>query len=129
MWVQIQISFELVSCVITINDARLKTYSHVCTINTANIMGLALLAVALTAVPFALWFGAIERAGAVAVAPFMLLVPVTAFILDALVKNTQPTVLQLVGAALVMGGLALSQRGGLTKSAHGKHHAHKPVAH
>ena len=99
------------------------------TINTANIMGLALLAVALTAVPFALWFGAIERAGAVAVAPFMLLVPVTAFILDALVKNTQPTVLQLVGAALVMGGLALSQRGGLTKSAHGKHHAHKPVAH
>ncbi len=77
-------------------------------LNTANILGLGLLAVALTAVPFALWFGAIERAGAVAVAPFMLLVPVTAFVLDALVKGDQPTSLQLVGAALVLGGLMLS---------------------
>ena len=79
-------------------------------LNNANLLGLGLLAVALTAVPFALWFGAIERAGAVAVAPFMLLVPVTAFVLDALVKGVQPTGLQLVGAALVMGGLVLSQK-------------------
>lgn len=79
-------------------------------LNAANVMGLGLLAVALTAVPFALWFGAIERAGAVAVAPFMLLVPVTAFVLDALVKGVQPTGLQVVGAVLVMGGLMLSQR-------------------
>lgn len=79
-------------------------------LDTGNILGLGLLAVALTAVPFALWFGAIERAGAVAVAPFMLLVPVTAFVLDALVKGVQPTGMQLVGAALVMGGLVLSQK-------------------
>ena len=79
-------------------------------LNAANVLGLGLLAVALTAVPFALWFGAIERAGAVAVAPFMLLVPVTAFVLDALVKGVQPTGLQVVGAVLVMGGLMLSQR-------------------
>lgn len=79
-------------------------------LDAANVLGLGLLAVALTAVPFALWFGAIERAGAVAVAPFMLLVPVTAFVLDALVKGVQPTGLQVVGAALVMGGLMLSQR-------------------
>jgi probable blue pigment (indigoidine) exporter len=79
-------------------------------LNAANVLGLGLLAVALTAVPFALWFGAIERAGAVAAAPFMLLVPVTAFVLDALVKGVQPTGLQVVGAVLVMGGLMLSQR-------------------
>lgn len=79
-------------------------------LDAANILGLGLLAVALTAVPFALWFGAIERAGAVAVAPFMLLVPVTAFVLDALVKGVQPTGMQVVGAALVMGGLMLSQQ-------------------
>lgn len=92
-------------------------------LNNANILGLVLLAVALTAVPFALWFGAIERAGAVAVAPFMLLVPVTAFVLDALVKGEQPTTLQLVGAALVMGGLVLSQRGSPRRHAHAHHHA------
>lgn len=79
-------------------------------LNAANVLGLGLLAVALTAVPFALWFGAIERAGAVAVAPFMLLVPVTAFVLDALVKGVQPTALQVAGAVLVMGGLILSQK-------------------
>ena len=79
-------------------------------LNAANILGLGLLALALTAVPFALWFGAIERAGAVAVAPFMLLVPVTAFVLDALVNGQQPTGLQVLGAALVMGGLMLSQK-------------------
>lgn len=90
-------------------------------LNSSNMLGLFLLAVALTAVPFALWFGAIERAGAVAVAPFMLLVPVTAFVLDALVQGLQPTNLQLIGATLVMGGLILSQRGG--KKIHTHAHA------
>ncbi|MEF9948021.1 MAG: DMT family transporter, partial [Comamonas sp.] len=95
-------------------------------LNNSNILGLVLLAVALTAVPFALWFGAIERAGAVAVAPFMLLTPVTAFVLDALVKGVQPSNLQLVGAALVMGGLILSQRGSSKPHAHAHKHAHTP---
>lgn len=73
-------------------------------------LGLFLLATVLTAGPFALWFSAIKQLGAVTVAPFMLLVPVTAFILDALIKGIWPTTLQLVGVALVMGGLVLSQQ-------------------
>lgn len=79
-------------------------------LDSTHLMGLVLLAVALTAIPFAFWFTAIEHAGAVTVAPFMLLVPVTAFVLDAMIKHTTPTPLQLVGAALVMAGLVLSQR-------------------
>ena len=93
---------------LTVIAALMQDVPH--QLNAANVLGLGLLAVALTAVPFALWFGAIERAGAVAVAPFMLLVPVTAFVLDALVKGEQPTALQVVGAVLVMGGLVLSQK-------------------
>lgn len=75
-----------------------------------NWLGLIVLAVILTALPFALWFAAIAGIGAVGTAPFMLLVPITAFVLDALVKGTQPTGLQLVGAVLVMAGLVLSTR-------------------
>lgn len=63
-------------------------------------LGLFLLATILTAGPFALWFSTIKQLGAVTVAPFMLLVPVTAFILDALIKGVWPTSLQLVAAAL-----------------------------
>ena len=62
------------------------------------------------------------------VAPFMLLTPVTAFVLDALVKGVQPSNLQLVGAALVMGGLILSQRGSSKPHAHAHKHAHTPKA-
>ncbi len=79
------------------------------TLSAQNLWGLGLLAVALTAIPFALWFGASEKAGAVAAAPFMLLVPIIAFVLDAVIKGVQPTGLQVVGAALVMAGLTLSQ--------------------
>ena len=79
-------------------------------LNSTHWLGLLLLASALTALPFALWFGAIERIGAVKVAPFMLLVPIVAFILDAMVKGLQPTGLQLLGAVLVISGLLLSQK-------------------
>lgn len=98
-------------------------------LDAANVLGLGLLAVALTAVPFALWFGAIERAGAVAVAPFMLLVPVTAFVLDALVKGVQPSGLQVVGAAVVMGGLMLSQRAAGNPGNKSTRHVNNTVAH
>lgn len=98
-------------------------------LDAANVLGLGLLAVALTAVPFALWFGAIERAGAVAVAPFMLLVPVTAFVLDALVKGVQPSGLQVVGAAVVMGGLMLSQRAAGKPGNKSTRHVNNTVAH
>lgn len=74
-----------------------------------NIVGFAILAVLLTAIPFMLWFRAISQAGAVAVAPFFLLVPITAFVLDALVKGFIPTVYQIMGAVIVIAGLLLSQ--------------------
>lgn len=98
--------------------------------SNSNILGLVLLAVALTAVPFALWFGAIERGGAVAVAPMMLLAPITAFVLDALVKGEQPTNMQMLGAALVMAGLILNQRATPQPHKHA-HHAgkHRAAAH
>lgn len=80
------------------------------TLSGANVIGFALLAVLLTAVPFLLWFKAVAHLGAVVVAPFFLLVPITAFTLDALVKGIVPTVMQVVGVAIVVAGLLLSQR-------------------
>jgi probable blue pigment (indigoidine) exporter len=74
-----------------------------------NVLGFVILAVVLTAIPFMLWFRAVSMAGAVVVAPFFLLVPITAFALDAMVKGFIPTVYQLVGAVIVIAGLLLSQ--------------------
>lgn len=76
-----------------------------------NFAGFVILAICLTAVPFMLWFKAIAHLGAVTVAPFFLLVPITAFTLDAIVKGVIPTHSQLIGAALVVFGLFLSQWG------------------
>ncbi len=78
-------------------------------ITPTNIAGLVILAVLLTAVPFALWFRAIDSGGMVLVAPYFLLVPITAFALDAIVKGFVPTGLQIMGAAIVVAGLLLSQ--------------------
>lgn len=75
-----------------------------------HMMGFFILAVALTAVPFVLWFRAIAHAGAVTIAPFFLLVPITAFALDAIIKSVVPTFFQLVGIAIVILGLLLSQK-------------------
>lgn len=74
-----------------------------------NFAGFLILATCLTALPFMLWFKAIAHLGAVAVAPFFLLIPITAFTLDAIVKGVIPTNSQLMGAALVVIGLFLSQ--------------------
>lgn len=79
------------------------------TITATNIAGFVILAVVLTAVPFVLWFNAIAKAGVVVVAPFFLLVPITAFVLDALIKGFVPTAMQIVGAVIVIAGLLLSQ--------------------
>jgi probable blue pigment (indigoidine) exporter len=75
-----------------------------------NVIGFVILAVILTALPFMLWFKAVANAGAVAVAPFFLLIPITAFVLDALIKGFIPTVYQVMGAIMVFAGLMLSQR-------------------
>ncbi|MDW5441159.1 DMT family transporter [Polaromonas sp. SM01] len=79
------------------------------TLTATNVAGFVILAVLLTAVPFVLWFGAIAKVGVVVVAPFFLLVPITAFVLDALIKGFVPTGLQIVGAVIVVAGLLLSQ--------------------
>jgi probable blue pigment (indigoidine) exporter len=77
-----------------------------------NVLGLAVLAVALTALPFILWFRAIVALGAASVIPFVLVTPIVAFILDAVVRNVVPSPLQMVGVVLVMAGLIVNQWAG-----------------
>lgn len=81
-------------------------------IDWTNALGLAILAVVLTALPFILWFRAIVALGAASVVPFVLVTPVVAFILDAMVRHLVPSPLQLVGVALVMTGLIVNQWAG-----------------
>jgi len=50
--------------------------------------------------------------GAASVIPFVLVTPVVAFILDALIRNVVPSPLQLVGVVLVMTGLIVNQWAG-----------------
>ncbi len=73
------------------------------------VLGLAIVAVVLTALPFILWFRAIVALGAASVIPFVLVTPIVAFILDAVIRNVVPSPLQLVGVALVMAGLIANQ--------------------
>ena len=50
-------------------------------------------------------------------------VPITAFVLDALIKGFVPTGLQIVGAVIVVAGLLLSQ---WVPKAQRKHHSQAP---
>ncbi len=79
-------------------------------LTSTHLLGFFILALALTAIPFVLWFRAIAHAGAVTIAPFFLLVPITAFALDAIIKSVVPTPFQLLGLAIVIAGLLLSQK-------------------
>lgn len=81
-------------------------------ITWTNALGLMILAVVLTALPFILWFRAIVALGAASVIPFVLVTPVVAFILDAVIRSVAPSPLQLVGVALVMAGLIVNQWAG-----------------
>jgi len=81
-------------------------------IDVRNLLGLVILSVALTALPFLLWFRAIAALGAASVAPFVLATPIVAFIVDAVVRQVVPSMLQVVGVMLVMVGLIISQRTG-----------------
>lgn len=78
-------------------------------ITATNVIGFAILALLLTALAFALWFKAIQGAGAAHVAPFFLLTPVTAFVLDAIFHGFLPGLIQAVGVLLVIGSLLYSQ--------------------
>ena len=50
--------------------------------------------------------------GAASVIPFVLITPVVAFILDAVIRNVVPAPLQVVGVLLVMTGLIVNQWAG-----------------
>lgn len=77
-----------------------------------NALGLTILAGALTALPFILWFRAIVALGAPAVIPFVLVTPIVAFILDAAIRGVVPSPVQIVGVVLVMAGLIVNQWAG-----------------
>jgi probable blue pigment (indigoidine) exporter len=87
-----------------------------------NILGLAILALFLTALAFVLWFRAIEQAGPAAVAPFTLLTPIVAFVVDAAFRGLWPGAVQVVGAALVIASLLYSQRVDRTAFRPAHHH-------
>lgn len=78
-------------------------------ITATNVLGLAILALAITALPFVLWFTGIKGAGPAAVAPMLLLTPITAFVLDALVRGIVPSAVQTLGIAIVIGSLLYGQ--------------------
>ncbi len=78
-------------------------------VSLVNFAGFVILALFLTALAFALWFRGIEGAGPSAVAPFFLLAPVTAFIMDAVFNDMVPSWLQLGGIVLVLGSLLYGQ--------------------
>lgn len=73
-----------------------------------NGLGLAIVAFALTSLPFVLWFRAIKGEGAAGVAPFLLLTPIVAFALDTLIRNIVPSPLQGLGVLFVIIGLLMN---------------------
>jgi probable blue pigment (indigoidine) exporter len=77
-------------------------------LTAVNGLGLVILALGLTSLPFFLWFKAIQSEGAASVTPFMLLTPIIAFALDAMVRGIVPTPLQGLGVLLVVVGLVLN---------------------
>ncbi len=78
-------------------------------VTAVNVAGFAILAIFITALAFAAWFKAIEGAGAAHVAPFFLLTPITAFILDAVFRGFVPNAVQTAGVILVIASLLYSQ--------------------
>ncbi len=88
--------------------AALITNDIPSSVNMINITGFVILALFLTAIPFLLWFKAIATIGATQVVPFILLTPVTAFILDALIRQIMPSWLQILGVVLVLAALLLT---------------------
>lgn len=88
-----------------------------------NGLGLVIVAFALTSLPFLLWFKAIKNEGAAGVAPFLLITPIVAFALDALVRGIAPSPLQGVGVLLVIIGLLMNIRSARRGATYGRHHA------
>jgi probable blue pigment (indigoidine) exporter len=80
------------------------------TLSLTNLLGLTYMAVIGTAMAFGLWFYAIQHAGAPAVVPYLLLIPIVAFALDAAFMAVIPTPMQTLGAAIVIASLFVAQR-------------------
>lgn len=67
-------------------------------LDLVNIAGLVIMALVVTALAFVLWFAAVQGAGGpAAVAPMMLLTPITAFALDAFFRGFVPSPLRSSG--------------------------------
>lgn len=96
------------------------------TLSGTNSLGLGILALFLTSLAFVLWFTAISGAGPSAVAPLMLLTPLTAFLLDGLVRGVIPSPIQSVGVAIVIGSLLYGQH--VDRRAFRPAHHHAPSA-
>ncbi|AXK79992.1 permease [Pseudolabrys taiwanensis] len=93
-------------------------------ITALNVVGFVVLGLFITALAFVLWFKAIEGAGAAHVAPFFLLTPVTAFILDAAFRSFVPSPVQAGGVVLVIASLLYSQHVDRRAFRPAHHHAH-----
>jgi probable blue pigment (indigoidine) exporter len=86
-------------------------------LSLASIGGYVYVALIGTSIAYALWFHGIEKAGAPAVAPFFLLIPMVAFALDAAVRGFVPTGVQALGAVIVIGSLIVNQSAGKRRAA------------
>jgi probable blue pigment (indigoidine) exporter len=74
-----------------------------------NVLGFAYVALIGTTLAYGLWFYGIEGIGVSAAAPFFLLIPIVAFVLDAVIRGFVPTMVQGIGAAIVLGSLLIGQ--------------------
>ncbi|HWK97865.1 MAG TPA: EamA family transporter [Pseudolabrys sp.] len=81
-------------------------------LDVASIAAYAYVALVGTSLAYALWFHGVEKAGAPAVAPFFLLIPLVAFALDASIRGFVPTLVQSLGAGIVLGSLLINQQAG-----------------
>lgn len=86
-------------------------------VTLGNVVAYVYVALIGTSIAYALWFNGVEKAGAPAVAPFFLLIPMVAFALDAAIRGLVPTAVQSLGAAIVIGSLVVNQRAGRRNTA------------
>jgi probable blue pigment (indigoidine) exporter len=80
-------------------------------VSVGNALALVYLVLAGTVLAYALWFRGIERIGAQRTAMLLMLVPVVALAIDAVLFGRQLTGLQSMGVVVVLGCLSLDLRG------------------
>jgi len=101
-------AWQLVVATVELGFATLALGDVPATVTGTNLLGLTIVALLLTSLPFFLWFKAIHGTGAANVAPFFLLTPLVAFALDALIGGIVPNLQQGLGMLLVFAGLVLN---------------------